>query len=75
MLLGVLLYAYCTGVRSSHQIERRCHEDLAFFVLAGNPQPDHVTIARFRVRHEQALPGCWWPRCGCARRPGWCAWG
>jgi transposase len=57
MLLGVLLYAYCTGVRSSRQIERRCHEDIAFRVLAGNATPDHVTIARFRVRHEQALAG------------------
>jgi transposase len=57
MLLGVLLYAYCTGVRSSRQIERRCHEDIAFRVLAGNTSPDHVTIARFRVRHEQALAG------------------
>jgi hypothetical protein len=57
MLLGVLLYAYCTGVRSSRQIERRCHEDLAFRVLAGNTRPDHVTIARFRVHHEQALAG------------------
>src|SRR5918992_350592 len=28
MLLGVLLYAYCTGIRSSRQIERRCHEDI-----------------------------------------------
>ena len=55
MLLGVLLYAYCTGVRSSRQIERRCHEDIAFRILAGNSTPDHVTIARFRVRHEQAL--------------------
>jgi transposase len=53
----VLLYAYCTGVRSSRQIERRCHEDVAFRVLAGNATPDHVTIARFRVRHEQALAG------------------
>jgi hypothetical protein len=35
----------------------RCHEDLAFRVLAGNTTPDHVTIARFRVRHEQALAG------------------
>jgi hypothetical protein len=26
-------------------------------VLAGNQAPDHVTIARFRVRHEQALAG------------------
>src|SRR6266508_535036 len=56
-LLGVLLYGYCVGVRSSRQIERRCHEDLAFRVLAGNQAPDHVTIARFRVRHQQALAG------------------
>jgi transposase len=57
MLLAVLLYGYCTGIRSSRQIERRCHEDIAFRVLAGNRTPDHVTIARFRVRHEQALAG------------------
>ncbi|MDF2744656.1 MAG: transposase, partial [Actinomycetia bacterium] len=57
MLLAVLLYGYCTGIRSSRQIERRCHEDIAFRVLSGNSAPDHVTIARFRVRHEQALAG------------------
>jgi transposase len=54
-LLGVLLYGYATGVRSSRQLERRCTEDLAFRVLTGNQTPDHVTIARFRVRHQQAL--------------------
>jgi transposase len=57
LLLGVLLYGYCLGVRSSRQIERRCHEDLAFRVLAGNQLPDHVTIARFHVRHQTALAG------------------
>jgi transposase len=56
-LLAVLLYGYCTGVRSSRQLERRCHEDIAFRVLAANTTPDHVTLARFRVRHEQALAG------------------
>jgi transposase len=56
-LLGVLLYAYAIGVRSSRQIQRHCTEDLAFRVLAGNQVPDHVTIARFRVRHQQALAG------------------
>jgi hypothetical protein len=55
LLLGVLLYGYRIGVRSSRRIERRCHEDIAFRVLAANQTPDHVTIARFRVRHEQAL--------------------
>src|SRR6266536_2611873 len=57
LLLGVLLYGYCIGVRSSRQIERRCSEDIAFRVLAANQTPDHVTIARFRARHEQALAG------------------
>jgi transposase len=56
-LLGMLLYGYCLGVRSSRQIERRLTENIAFRVLAGNQTPDHVTIARFRVRHEQALAG------------------
>jgi transposase len=55
ILLGVLLYSYAIGVRSSRQIERRCREDLAFRALAGNQIPDHVTIARFRARHELAL--------------------
>jgi transposase len=56
-LLGVLLYGYCLGVRSSRQLERRLTEDIAFRVLAANQTPDHVTIARFRARHEQALAG------------------
>ena len=56
-LLGILLYGYCLGVRSSRQLERRCAEDIAFRVLAANQIPDHVTIARFRVRHETALAG------------------
>jgi transposase len=56
-LLAVLLYGYCLGVRSSRQLERRCHEDIAFRVLAANQLPDHVTIARFRVRHESVLAG------------------
>jgi Transposase domain (DUF772) len=55
MLLAVLLYGYCTGTRSSRQVERCCREAIAFRVLSGHSTPDHVTIARFRVRHEQAL--------------------
>jgi hypothetical protein len=42
-------------VRSSRQLESHCHEDLAFRVLAGNHAPDHVTIARFRARYQEAL--------------------
>src|SRR6059036_420635 len=55
MMLTLLTYAYCVGERSSRAIERRCREDVAFRVICANQVPDHATIARFRVRHEQAL--------------------
>jgi Transposase domain (DUF772) len=50
-----LAYAYCVGERSSRGIERRCREDVAFRVITANQAPDHATIARFRVRHQEAL--------------------
>lgn len=57
MMVALLLYAYAVGERSSRGIERRLREDVAFRVIAANQNPDHATIARFRVRHEQALAG------------------
>jgi len=48
MLLALLIYAYCTGVRSSRQIERLCEVDVGFRVICANVAPDHTTIARFR---------------------------
>src|ERR1044072_7206736 len=57
MMVALLLYAYCLGVRSSRQIERLCERDIAFRVVAGNLRPDHATIARFRQRHSEALQG------------------
>jgi len=48
MLLTLLVYAYCRGVRSSRQIERLCTTDVAFRVLCAQDVPDHCTIARFR---------------------------
>ena len=55
MMLTLLVYAYCVGERSSRGIERRCREDVAFRVVCANRVPDHATIARFRVRHQEAL--------------------
>src|SRR6202051_101514 len=57
MMVALVLYAYCKGQRSSRGIERACVEDIAFRVIAANQRPDHATIARFRVRHEDALAG------------------
>ena len=54
MLLALLVYAYCTGQRSSRQIERLCEVDVAYRVICANQVPDHTTIARFRQDHEAA---------------------
>ena len=55
MMVTLFAYAYAVGERSSRGIERRCREDVAFRVITANEVPDHATIARFRVRHQEAL--------------------
>jgi transposase len=57
VMVALMLYAYCSGIRSARAIERRCVEDVAFRVVAANLRPDHATIARFRADHQRALAG------------------
>jgi transposase len=57
MMVALLVYAYAVGERSARGVERRCREDVAFRVITANQVPDHATIARFRVRHQDALGG------------------
>src|SRR3712207_2392737 len=57
MMVALLLYAYARGVRSSRVIERACEEDVAFRVIAAQQRPDHATLARFVVRHQDAIAG------------------
>ncbi len=57
MLLALLLYAYCTGVRSSRTIERLCRVDVAYRIVSANQAPDHSTIARFRQLHAPLAQG------------------
>ena len=55
MMVGVLLYAYCQGLRSSRKIARALGEDVGFRVIAANQQPDFRTLCRFRAEHAEAL--------------------
>jgi transposase len=55
MMTSLLLYAYCTGVPSSRQIEKKTYEDVPFRVIAANRHPDHDSICEFRKRHLKAL--------------------
>jgi len=57
MMLTLLMYAYCEGVRSSRRIEQLCESDIADRVICANRGPDHATVAHFRVDHEQAIAG------------------
>jgi transposase len=55
MMVSLLLYAYCLGVRSSRKIEGACEVDVAFRVITGNLKPDYSTICRFRSENEREL--------------------
>src|SRR4051812_30491042 len=55
MMVALFVYAYAVGVRTSRGVERHCRDDVAFRVITANQAPDHATIARFRVRHENAI--------------------
>ena len=55
MMVGVLLFAYCQGIRSSRRIARALERDVGFRVVAANQQTDFRTICRFRAEHEESL--------------------
>jgi len=55
MMVGLLLYSYARGNRSSRGIERACQEDVTYKLITAMRAPDHSTIAEFRRRHEVAI--------------------
>jgi transposase len=57
ILLGLLFYAYATGVFASRKIKQACKETAAFRFLAGNLAPDHDTLAAFRKSFLPELQG------------------
>jgi transposase len=55
IMVGLLIYSYCTGERSSRRIEKHCQTDVAYKVITANQLPDHSTISRFRKDNESHL--------------------
>ena len=58
MMLALLIYAYCCGMRSSRRIEAACRIDLAFRAITVQLVPAYVAIARFRVDHKTRSKPC-----------------
>ena len=56
-LLGIWLYGFMTGLRSSRRLETACREQLALQWLSGFQQPDHNTLWRFYRAHRNQLRG------------------
>jgi transposase len=57
LMVSLVLYCYCKGIRSSRAVEMATFDDLGARVICGNLHPDHSTIARFVTRHERPVKG------------------
>jgi len=57
LMVKLLVYGYCVGVRSSRKMAQRLDEDVAFRALAAGNRPDFRTLSDFRKIHLQALSG------------------
>src|SRR6201981_1499795 len=52
MMLGLLVYCYCKGIRSSRKIKQACVDDLGCRVICGGAVPGHRAVAEFIRRHR-----------------------
>lgn len=53
--LGLIIYSYFHGVRSSRQIETKCRYDVGFRIVTRNSLPDHSTILRFIKKNSSFI--------------------
>ncbi len=57
LMVGLVMYCYCKGIRSSRAVEMATWDDVGARVICGNLHPDHATVARFVGRHEGPVKG------------------
>jgi transposase len=57
MMVALVLYCYCKGIRSSRAIEMATFDDVGARVICGGLHPDHATNARFVRRHKEPVKG------------------
>ena len=57
MMVALVMYCYCKGIRSSRAVEMATFDDVGARVICGGLHPDHATNARFTGRHKEPLKG------------------
>jgi transposase len=55
LMVKLLIYGYANGVMSSRKLEHASFRDVAVRMLCADQHPDYRSIARFRLRHLEAL--------------------
>jgi hypothetical protein len=59
LCLKVLVYGYATGTRSTRQLERLCHENLAYLYLTRGDAPSYHTLCTARLQLPAWLEAVW----------------
>jgi transposase len=54
-MLGIWLYGFMTGTRTSRKLEAACRDQIPFLWLTGWQHPDHNSIWRFYKAHRQKM--------------------
>jgi transposase len=57
MMVALIVYCYCKGIRSSRAIELATFDDVGARVICAGLHPDHATNARFVARHQEPVKG------------------
>jgi transposase len=59
LCIKVLMYAYTTGVRSSRQMEKNCHENLAYLYLTRGDAPSYRVFCTARLNYSRLIEDVW----------------
>lgn len=59
LCIKVLIYGYSTGVRSSRQLEKHCHESLPYLLLTRGDSPSYRTLCSARIDFGELLEEAW----------------
>ncbi len=54
-MLGVWLYGFMTGTRTSRKLETACRDQITYLWLTGWQHPDHNSLWRFYKAHRQEM--------------------
>jgi transposase len=68
MMLGLLIYSYCTGTFSSRKIEKLTHDSVPVRFLCADTHPDHDSICKFRRENKALLASAFHQILECAAR-------